>query len=102
MSPLPDDPSDPQPIRCEHRPSPAKLAVLGVEHWPVWRKEASVFHWYYDRTETCYVTRGRFRVTPEGGKPQEFHRGDLLSFPAGLSCQWEILEPVEKHYRFDP
>jgi len=30
----------------------------------------------------------------------EFGRGDLITFPRGLSCTWEILEPVEKHYDF--
>lgn len=86
-------------IHCEHKPSPAKLEVLGVEGWPVWRKEVSTFPWHYDREETCYVLRGRFIITPAGGEPQAFRRGDLIRFPAGLSCTWQILEPVEKHYR---
>jgi len=88
-------------IQCEHKPSPAKLEVLQVDHWPVWEKEVSRFPWHYDQTETCYVLHGRFVVTPEGGEPREFGRGDLISFPAGLACTWEILEPVEKHYRLD-
>ncbi|MCU0833611.1 MAG: cupin domain-containing protein [Chromatiaceae bacterium] len=92
--------SEPE-IRCEHKPSPAKLDVLGVEGWPIWRKEVSTFPWRYDRAETCYVLRGRFRVTPEGGAAREFARGDLITFPAGLACTWEVLEPVEKHYTFD-
>lgn len=54
--------------------------------------------WRYEQTETCYVLRGRFRVTPEGGEPHEFGRGDLITFPAGLSCTWEVIEAVEKHY----
>ncbi|MCG6895930.1 MAG: cupin domain-containing protein [Thiocapsa sp.] len=87
-------------IHCEHKPSPAKLEVLGVEDWPVWKKDPSTFPWRYDRAETCYIVRGRFRVTPQGGEPRTFGRGDLISFPAGLECTWEILEPVEKHYRF--
>ncbi|MEJ2385892.1 MAG: cupin domain-containing protein [Chromatiaceae bacterium] len=85
-------------ILCEHKPSPAKLEVLGVDDWPVWRKEVSQFPWKYTQTEVCYVLKGRFVVTPEGGEPQEFTRGDLITFPAGLQCTWEILEPVEKHY----
>lgn len=88
-------------IRSEHKPSPAKLEVLGVEDWPIWKKEPSSFPWHYDRAETCYVLRGRFRVTPEGGAPQSFARGDMISFPAGLSCTWEVTEAVEKHYRLD-
>lgn len=91
-----------QEIRCEHKPSPAKLEVLGIDHWPLWRKEISTFTWHYTKTETCYVLRGRFRVTPEEGEPQEFQRGDLVTFPAGLACTWEVLEPVEKHYLLAP
>jgi uncharacterized protein len=88
-------------IRCEHKPSPAKLDVMHVDHWPLWKKEVSNFPWRYDKTETCYVLRGRFRVIPEGGETHEFSRGDLVTFPAGLVCKWEVLEPVEKHYRLD-
>ncbi|MCC7276770.1 MAG: cupin domain-containing protein [Chromatiaceae bacterium] len=95
------DPDRDQEIHCEHKPSPAKLDVLGIDHWPLWRKEVSKFPWRYAKAETCYILRGRFRVTPEGGEPREFRRGDLISFPAGLTCAWEILEPVEKHYRID-
>ena len=88
-------------IHCEHKPSPAKLDVLGVDDWPVWKKEPSTFAWHYDKTEICYILRGRFTVTADGGEPQQFGRGDLINFPAGLSCTWEIEKAVEKHYRFD-
>jgi uncharacterized cupin superfamily protein len=37
-------------------------------------------------------------VTPDGGEPRSFSRGDLITFPAGLSCTWDITEAVEKHY----
>ncbi len=87
-------------IRLERNPSPPKLEVLGVYDWPIWRKEASTFEWTYADRETCYILKGRFRVTPEGGEPQEFRRGDLITFPAGMKCVWEILEDVEKHYDF--
>ena len=87
-------------ILLERNPSPAKLDVIGVYDWPIWRKEASKFPWTYDRQETCYILRGRFTVTPDGGEPQEFKRGDFITFPKGMSCTWEILEDVEKHYDF--
>jgi len=74
---------------------------LAVEGWPIWRKQASTFTWRHAQTETCYVPRGRFVVTPEGESPRAFCRGDLIRFPAGLTCTWEIPEAVEKHYRFD-
>ena len=88
-------------IHCEHKPSPAKLDVLHVDHWPLWKKEVGSFLRRYDKTETCYVLHGRFVVTPEGGEPLEVRRGELISFPAVLACTWEILEPLEKHYRLD-
>ncbi len=87
-------------ILCEHHASPAKLEILGVYDWPIWEKEVSEFPWSYDREETCYIVRGRFIVTPEGGEPQTFGRGDLITFPVGLKCTWKILKQVEKHYAF--
>lgn len=87
-------------ILLERNPSPAKLDVIGVYDWPIWRKEASTFTWTYDRQERCYILRGRFTVTPDGGKPQEFKRGDFITFPKGMSCTWAISEDVEKHYDY--
>ena len=88
-------------ILCEHKASPMKLEVLGVFDWPIWKKEVSQFPWHYDQQETCYFVRGKVIVTPDDGAPQQFGRGDLVTFPAGLSCTWEVLEPVEKHYVFE-
>ena len=89
-----------QRIILERNPSPMKLEVMGVERWGIWRKEASTFPWTYNQQETCYILRGRFTVTPDGGEPHEFKRGDLITFPAGMSCTWEIHEDVEKYYDF--
>jgi uncharacterized cupin superfamily protein len=87
-------------ILVEKKPSPMKLEVMGVYDWPVWKKEASTFDWQYDQQETCYIIRGEFTVTPEDGEPQSFKRGDLITFPAGMKCVWEITKDVEKHYDF--
>jgi uncharacterized protein len=99
--PIPETTLTDTDILVEHKPSPAKLEVLGVEGWPLWRREPGAFPWRYAKTENCYILRGRFTVTPEGGRPMDFSRGDLIRFPAGLSCTWEIHEAVEKHYRLD-
>lgn len=85
-------------ITVEHNPSPAKLEVMGVYDWPIWTKEESEFTWRYDSKETCYILEGKVTVTPDGGEPVELGRGDLVVFPAGMSCTWHITEPVEKHY----
>lgn len=87
-------------ILLERNPSPMKLEVMGVYDWPIWRKEASRFDWTYQQQETCYILRGRFSVTPDGGESQHFRRGDLITFPQGMQCTWEITEDVEKHYDF--
>lgn len=87
-------------ILLERKPSPMKLEVLGVYDWPIWRKEASTFDWTYAQQETCYILRGKFSVTPEGGETQHFKRGDLITFPKDMQCVWEIHEDVEKHYDF--
>jgi len=87
-------------ILVEVKPSPMKLEVIGVYDWPIWTKEVSSFSWTYKQTEDCYIIRGKFTVTPDGGQPQEFKRGDLITFPKGLSCTWDITEDVEKHYDF--
>ena len=87
-------------ILVEHKATPMKLEVMGVYDWPIWRKEVSTFDWQYDQQETCYIIRGEFTVTPEGGSPQQFKRGDLITFPQGMKCIWEITRDVEKHYDF--
>ena len=36
----------------------------------------------------------------EGGEPVSFGAGDLVVFPEGLKCIWDIKSPVRKHYKF--
>ncbi len=86
-------------ITVESKPSPAKLDVMGVEDWPVWEKEASVFPWTYAEAETCYILEGEAMVTPDGGTPVVLKRGDLVRFDEGLACTWDIRVPVKKHYK---
>ena len=88
-------------ISVEHRPDPKRLESLEVERWPIWTKEISTFPWSYDSSETCYLLEGHVIVIPDGGEPVEIGQGDLVTFPAGMSCTWEIRSPVRKHYTFD-
>jgi len=87
-------------IRVEHNPDSARLSALGVFDWDIWTKEVSRFPWTYDSDETCYLLDGDVIVTPDGGTPTRFGKGDLVIFPAGMSCTWDIRAPVRKHYRF--
>jgi uncharacterized protein len=88
-------------IQVEKQPAQARLQELGVKNWGIWTKEASEFPWHYDSQETCYLLEGDVIVTPESGDPVRIGKGDLVTFPAGMSCTWKILKDVKKHYRFD-
>ncbi len=82
------------------KPSEEKLKKLGVSSWPIWEKEVSNFNWYYDDKETCYLLEGKVTVIPKDGKSVNFGAGDLVVFPKGLSCIWDIKGAVRKHYMF--
>ncbi len=88
-------------IEIEPQVAADVLDELDVYSWPVWQKEVSCFPWHYDSAETCYFLAGDVIVTPEGGEPVRVGKGDLVTFPAGMSCTWDIRLPVRKHYSFD-
>jgi hypothetical protein len=87
-------------MTIDREPAKALLESLGVLHWPVWEKEVSIFPWQYEQTETCYLLDGDVLITPQGQEPVCIGAGDLVTFPAGMSCTWDIRKPVRKHYRF--
>ena len=81
------------------KPTEKKLQDLGVKSWPIWAKEASTFDWYYDEKEVCYFLEGEVAVkTPDG--EVSFGKGDLVTFPYGLRCVWNIKKAVKKHFKF--
>lgn len=83
-----------------NNPDPQKLKDMGVSNWPTWSKEASKFPWTYGDPETAYILEGEVVVTPQGGEPVKFGKGDLVTFPAGMSCTWEVKQALRKHYKF--
>lgn len=87
-------------IRVEQQPEEQRLKQLGVKRWPTWGAEVSCFPWTYGESETCYILEGEVIVTPDGGEPVTVKAGDLATFPAGMSCTWDIKQPIRKHYRF--
>lgn len=87
-------------ITVESNPSENTLQKLGVSSWAIWEKEVSQFPWVYDAEEICYLLEGEVTVTPEGGEPVCFKAGDLVTFPAGMACHWNITQAVRKHYLF--
>ncbi len=81
------------------KPSEEKLNQLNAKSWPIWTKEASVFDWHYDDKETCYILEGEVTVQTNT-EEVSFGKGDLVTFPKGLSCKWNIKKDVRKHYNF--
>lgn len=82
------------------RPRKEDLEKRGVSNWPVWQKEVSRFDWSYDDTEECYLLEGKVVVETSDGETVTFGKGDFVTFPKGLSCVWDVKEPVKKHYNF--
>jgi uncharacterized protein len=79
------------------KPSAAEAAKCKV--WPIWECKPSTFNWEYTEKETCLVLKGKVTVT-DGSDSVSFGPGDLVVFPDGLECTWNITEAVTKHYNF--
>lgn len=88
-------------IVVESNPSTSRLESLGVSRWPTWEKEVSVFPWFFHEQEIAYILEGECVITPQDGAPVSFGKGDLVTFPAGLKCSWEVKQPLRKHYHLD-
>ncbi|XP_062225751.1 uncharacterized protein LOC133924295 [Phragmites australis] len=90
-------------IRVERNPPESSLSELGVRQWPKWGCEQSKFPWTYSAKETCYLLQGKVKVYPEGHGEEfvEIAAGDLVVFPKGMSCTWDVAEAVDKHYKFE-
>lgn len=76
-----------------------EVQALGAKSWPIWTCEASTFDWHYDEKETCLILEGEV-VVKAGTETASFGPGDLVVFPAGLDCVWQVRKPVRKHYKF--
>ena len=81
------------------KPTSEKLSAQKVLSWPIWSKEVSSFDWYYDEKEICYFLEGEVTVKTSDGEVS-FGKGDLVSFPQGLKCVWNVKKEVRKHYKF--
>lgn len=88
-------------IEVVKNPSKDFLESKGVFSWGTWGCEASTFPWTYSDNESCYLLKGQVTVTPtDGRKPATFGKGDFVTFPAGMSCTWDVSEAVHKHFMF--
>ncbi len=81
------------------QPSKEEVDNQGVFNWPIWTCEVSEFPWTYSDRETCYILEGKIEVSA-GEEKVNIKPGDLVVFPKGLSCRWDVTVPVRKHYKF--
>ncbi|MCX7189425.1 MAG: cupin domain-containing protein [Methylotenera sp.] len=88
-------------ITVESNPAQARLDALNVSKWPTWQKEVSVFPWTFPEQEIAYILAGECVITPTGGTPVSFGKGDLVTFPAGMTASWEVKQALHKHYKLD-
>jgi len=78
---------------------PTAEEIQEMKQQPIWEKEVSTFPWHYDDKETCLILEGEVTVKTENGTVS-FKAGDMVIFPKGLDCTWNIKSPVRKHYMF--
>ena len=89
----------PEAITVNTAPSDEEIAKC--TQWGTWGCEASTFPWTYGSSETCYLLEGEVTVTPDGGgQPVSIKAGDIATFPAGMSCTWDVHVAVNKHFNF--
>ena len=79
--------------------SAKEFRKLGINNWPIWEKEISVFDWTYDEKEQFYLIEGSVKIKTEDNE-YNVMPGDFVTCPKGLYCDWEIEKYVKKHYHF--
>lgn len=75
--------------------------AMGTDSWSPWSSQPCEFDWEYSSTEKAYVLSGKARVTDENGDNVEFGSGDLVTFPSGTRCHWQVIEAISKVYTFE-
>ncbi len=76
-------------------PCSASLIIqYGIKNWPIWECEPSNFIWDYDEKEIFLIIEGEANIKTETGENYYIKSGDLVKFPSGLSCKWQITKSI--------
>ena len=87
-------------IRRPPRSTPMRSsAASDVYKRQIWECEPSKFQWNYDDKEICLIIEGQAKIITKNGDIYFINAGDLVEFPAGLNCEWEVTKSIKKHYR---
>ncbi|KAF5834328.1 hypothetical protein DUNSADRAFT_9029 [Dunaliella salina] len=92
-----------KPIFVDSSPSEDFLKSEGVRQWGTWGCGVEKFPWSWSVDEKAYVLEGEVYITPNEGEPgagQPVHvkKGDYCVFPGGMSCTWDVKQPIYKHF----
>ena len=82
--------------------SPCSASVIiqyGIKNWPIWECEPSKFQWNYDDKEICLIIEVQAKICTKNGDIYVIKAGDLVEFPSGLKCEWEVTTNIKKLYR---
>jgi uncharacterized cupin superfamily protein len=91
----------PKPTVLEGSPAEASVtlwtAVDGTMRIGVWECTPGRFQSNREAaSETCYILKGRVRLTNEDGSSKEVGAGEMLVLPRGWKGEWAILEETRK------
>tara|TARA_Y100000813_G_C23977131_1_gene264668 strand:- start:212 stop:487 length:276 start_codon:yes stop_codon:yes gene_type:complete len=82
--------------------SPCSASVIiqyGIKSWPIWECKPKKFQWHYDERELCLVIKGQATIRTKEDDIYFIKAGDLVEFPGGFDCEWEVTKSIKKHYR---
>lgn len=82
------------------QPSQEELDALNIDSWSTWCCDISRFDWEYPDEEVCYVFEG-YVIVETATETVEINPGDLVTFPKGLKCTWDVKSPIRKVYKFN-
>lgn len=62
----------------------------------VWECTPGRFNWHYNKDEILVVLSGDATITNDKGEERRFQAGDVVFFPAGVSCTWVVKNRIRK------
>mmetsp|Transcript_114616 Transcript_114616/g.208525 ORF Transcript_114616/g.208525 Transcript_114616/m.208525 type:complete len:186 (-) Transcript_114616:58-615(-) len=76
----------------------------GISTWGTWGSGVDKFDWQWGGDEWAYILEGEAIITPTGEwadcKTTKIQAGDLCIFPGGMTCVWDVIKPLNKHFNY--
>ena len=73
-----------------------KIEDLEIKGWPIQTCNPSTLPWEYSEKETCLILEVDITVTPDGGEPVRFKRGDLVVLPKGYLALGKCIKQFKR------